>query len=263
MVIHVGSSGCATEADLHACIDARELALAAAAHELRTPVTVVRGYAQLLLDRLRPADAHECTPDAAKTSGAAEACAALGTIIEQTRVMDRLVRDMLDSCRGAGGLSLSKEVTDAAYLVRRVVSVTQSRLPAAPLVLHTPADPLPALVDPMRIEQVVGNLVDNALKYGPVGAPVEVTVAADALGDGQLLLISVRDHGPGVPPSLRERIFEPYFRAGNLSRAAGLGLGLAICRDVVAAHGGAITVYDADGGGACFCVTLPRGLTAA
>src|SRR5262249_5097063 len=116
---------------------------------------------------------------------------------------------------------------------------------------------LPARVDPLRLEQVVANLVDNALRHGPRGGPVEVAV--HALSD-ERAEITVSDHGKGVPSEDRERIFARFYQAPK-HLGSGLGLGLQISREIVKLHGGTLTVDPTASGGACFRVTLPREAT--
>jgi two-component system sensor histidine kinase KdpD len=108
-----------------------------------------------------------------------------------------------------------------------------------------------ALVDPVLFEQVLVNLLENALKHTPAESPVEIRASA---GDGEVV-IEIADRGPGVPPGSETRIFEKFVRGGD--RSDGSGLGLAICRGIVQAHGGTITAANAPGGGAVFRVTLP------
>ncbi|HEX2032783.1 MAG TPA: ATP-binding protein, partial [Chloroflexota bacterium] len=239
-------------------IEARDLALSTAAHELRSPLTAVSGYAQLLLRACQePRVTGQAMPgthgeDSSRVEGV------LRQIVDRTRVMKRLVLELLDTARRAWGtMELHKEPADVAQLVRCVAGAPREGVPAGRVVVRTPAGAVRAVVDPVRLEQVLHNLVDNALKYSPAGTPVEVRLATPRR---QTLRLTVRDYGPGVPPAQRERIFEPFYRVEGTSRAGGLGLGLAVCRDIVAAHQGAIAVQNPTGGGARFCVTLPRGL---
>src|SRR5205085_3489556 len=113
---------------------------------------------------------------------------------------------------------------------------------------------VPASVDPVRLEQVVTNLVDNALKFSPADAPVEVEVGA--AGEGTVR-IAVRDHGPGVPPERRARLFERYYQADEAASQGGMGLGLYVSRHLVESHGGSITLESPEDGGARFVVILP------
>jgi two-component system sensor histidine kinase KdpD len=107
------------------------------------------------------------------------------------------------------------------------------------------------------IEQVLVNLLDNALKYTPAGSPIEVIATAT----DQSLTIEVADHGPGLPPGEEDKVFEKFFR-GEQRVARGAGLGLAICRGIVRAHGGRIWAQNLPGGGVAFLFTLPLAATA-
>ena len=216
-------------------------------HELRTPVTVVTGYARLLLSEkvgLLDAEQRGFVEESLKSCGR----------------MNTFIANLLENSRDTGGdAPLQVRETSLAPTLEGVAASfkplfdeqeTVSRLDVHP---DTPA----ARFDPVRIEQVISNLLENALKYGgPAGV---ITLATRPLRvDGALQVeISVADQGPGVPEQERERIFERYVRVGERSRAGGLGLGLAICRRAVEAHGGVIGVTDAGGGGARFWFTLP------
>jgi signal transduction histidine kinase len=107
-------------------------------------------------------------------------------------------------------------------------------------------------IDPVRIEEVVTNLIDNAMKYGPEDKPIDIEIAEDA----DAVRVAVRDHGPGIAPDQRERIFEAFHRAGSQTR--GVGLGLHVAREIVKLHGGSLDVQDGAGGGAKFVMSLPR-----
>jgi signal transduction histidine kinase len=104
---------------------------------------------------------------------------------------------------------------------------------------------------------VLTNLLSNAIRYAPEESCVRVATRPLGQGDGRFVELSVTDEGPGVPPAERERIFRPYVRGSDRGQGGGLGLGLAICKRLVEAHGGAIVVRDAPGGGSCFAFTLP------
>ena len=117
----------------------------------------------------------------------------------------------------------------------------------------------------MRVEQVLTNLIGNALKHGRAGGVIRVSsraIEAVAAVDRRFVEVVVSDDGPGIAEQDRERIFEPYVRAGDGSRAGGLGLGLAICKRIVEAHGGTILMTDAPGGGSRFSFTLPAAASA-
>ena len=118
-----------------------------------------------------------------------------------------------------------------------------------------------ARCDPLRIEQVLANLVGNAVKFTRTGGVIEIATRARVVPEHawvrRWVEVSVSDDGPGIAPEHRERVFEPYVQIGPGRRAGGIGLGLAICRRIVEAHGGEIRLGERDGGGCRFSFTLP------
>jgi signal transduction histidine kinase len=225
----------------------REELLTVVSHELRTPCTVIQGYNRLLL------------------SGR---FGALGDkqrhfLEESQKSCQRLnafIGNLLEAART--GLSVGPlEVAEAplAPLVEGVVRhltplLDEQRLRVE---LALAAEAPRARCDPPRVEQVLVNLLGNALKFAPAGSVVEVASRALEQGGRRFVEIAVLDAGPGVDPRDRERIFEPYVQAGESRKAGGLGLGLAICRRIVEAHGGRIGVEPRPGGGSRFAFTLP------
>jgi len=216
-------------------------------HELRTPVTVVTGYARLLLsDKVGTLNADQ--------RGFVEES------LKSCRRMNAFIANLLETSRHAaddGPLQVRE-----ASLAPTLESVAASLEPlldehgfAVRLDLH-PDTPL-ARFDPLRIERVVCNLIENAVKYAGPGGTLTVATRPRRVEGALHVEVSVADEGPGVPEADRERIFERYVRVGDRSEAGSLGLGLAICRRSVETHGGVIRVTDADGGGARFCFTLP------
>jgi signal transduction histidine kinase len=113
-----------------------------------------------------------------------------------------------------------------------------------------------AVVDPLRVEQVLANLLGNALKFSPAGSPVEVELSAD--GDG-VARLAVRDRGVGVPPERRDRLFEPFQQAHGEGYGGGMGLGLYVSRQIAELHGGAVRAEFPPDGGSRFVVELPAG----
>jgi signal transduction histidine kinase len=155
----------------------------------------------------------------------------------------------------AGKLRLERAEVNLVALARDVVSHFKEEAARVGCTLTFVADgPLVGWWDGFRMEQVVTNLLANALKYG-AGKPVEVSVGAE----GRLARLTVRDHGIGLEPEDAERIFERFERASSATSYAGLGLGLYIVRQIVALHGGAIHVDSRPGDGAAFTVDLPLG----
>jgi signal transduction histidine kinase len=223
--------------------EVRDEFLSVAAHELKTPLTSLRGFAQLLLRQ----SAEGAPPDPQRVRRGLEA------IDRQCQKLSQLVSQLLDVSRlQAGRLVLEQRATDLVAIVAGVVDALQT-VSAEPRVRLSGASRLMATVDPLRLEQVVTNLLDNALKYSD--GPVEVEVRARASGAA----ISVRDRGPGVPAEHRERIFDRFFRADDDRRPGGMGLGLYISRQIVELHGGRLSAEFPAGGGSRFLVTLPAG----
>lgn len=226
--------------EAEAALRARDEFIAIAAHELKTPVTAVKAAAQLLMRR-------------AARAGAADP--ALGTALEiveqQVDKLGVMVAHLLDSARIANGqLAIEPAPTDVVALVKEA---------AAPIAATTgrrvDIDGPPSLVvpiDALRIEQVLANLLSNAVKFSPDDRPVEVTVSSPT---PTLAEIAVRDHGIGVRPEHRERIFERYFQAHETK--SGMGLGLYISRAIVEEHGGTIRAEFPEDGGCRFVVRLP------
>lgn len=219
--------------------------LASVSHELRTPLAAIKGSVSSLLMEATGADV---------TWDAATRREFLLTIDEETDRLTRLVGDLLDMSRiEAGALAPRREPYPLDELLWGVID----RLPipglAARVTVEVPAD-LPLVpLDPVLLDRVFGNLLENATRYAPAGTPLEVR----AERHGGEVRVSVRDYGPGVPPTERTRVFERFYRVGPTRTGKGTGLGLAICRGFVEAHGGRIWVEEAPGGGARFVVALP------
>jgi signal transduction histidine kinase len=167
----------------------------------------------------------------------------------------RLVDDLLDVSRiTAGRLSLEREEVDLGALVRESAALWEDQARRAGFAVTVACDgDCRGKWDKKRIEQVLGNLLSNAVKYGG-DKPVEVAVRSRPAA----IEVEVRDHGIGIAPSDRRRIFDRFERAVPSRRYGGLGLGLWIARRIVEAHEGRIRVEHADGGGARFVVELPR-----
>jgi signal transduction histidine kinase len=218
-----------------------------AAHELRTPMTSLRAAVQLLQ---RHAGRGEPLP-------AALVDRHIKTVDEQSKKMVQLIVQLLDVSRmETGKLSLELQRTNLWQLVWSVVAnlqatTDQHQLEVAPA---APARPLMATVDPLRLEQVLVNLIDNAMKYSPEGGSIAVGINVH---DPETVQITVRDHGLGIPPERRERIFDRFFQAHLETHRSGMGLGLYISREIVRQHGGDLTAEFPADGGSCFVISLP------
>src|SRR5829696_3530428 len=196
------------EADEHQ----RRTLLADVTHELRTPLAVVRGNVEAILDGIHPADEPH-----------------LGAILDETRVLDRLIEDLRTlALSEAGALSLHREPTDVSILAAAA---------GVELVTATDDDVPPLELDPVRIREVLGNLVANALRHTPSGGRVEIEARARGAGADTALELVVRDTGTGIDAELLPHVFERFSRG---SASAGSGLGLAIARSLVELHGGTI-----------------------
>ena len=219
------------------------------AHELRTPIAVLTGFAQTLL-------AHsERGNDAQLSAWQREALQGIDQAVLQ---LVKLTEDLLDVTRvQAGWLELSRELTDLVALCRRVVARFQLTTAQHTLSLETSLDHLVAQVDPERMEQVLGNLLSNAIKYSPEGGPIQVRLREAV--ETQMAHLSVHDRGIGIPARQQPRIFGRFERADN-SRPYGIngtGLGLYLCRALVEQHGGHIWFESVEGEGSTFFIALP------
>ncbi|HEY8050010.1 MAG TPA: ATP-binding protein, partial [Ramlibacter sp.] len=178
------------------------------------------------------------------------------TLVEQARELSTMVSNLLDMARlQSGSVNLRLEWGSLEEVVGSALRSLEGTLPPANVQVRVPPD-LPLVeFDAALVERVLVNLLENAAKYG--APPVEIAAAAPE----HSLVITVRDHGAGLPASLKGReqmLFEKFTRGQPESATRGVGLGLAICKAVVDAHKGQIEAANADGGGAVFTVTLPR-----
>jgi signal transduction histidine kinase len=220
-----------------------------AAHELRTPVTVLAGYADLLL-RQATKNKEQALDDHQKNK--------LQAIKEATRHLAKLTEDLLDVTRvQAGQFQLQRSLTDLVALTRQVVEKIRTTTDRHHLSVQTSLAHLWASVDAFRLEQVLSNLLTNAIKYSPQGGPIEVTIWNDA--EAHEARFSVRDHGMGIPREQQAHIFGRFVRADNVraTRISGTGLGLYLCRELVERHGGHIWFESEEHLGSTFFFTLP------
>ena len=212
--------------------------LADIGHELRNPLAVVQGNLEALIDGVYPADVAHLEP-----------------ILDETKVLSRLVEDLRTlSLAEAGTLTLHREPTAVGVLVDDVVEPFRIRAAGARVSLVSEVAPgLPTIdVDPIRMREVVANLVDNALRYAPGGGTVRIT----ARSVGERLEIAVADDGPGIPSEILPTIFDRFAKSAE---SRGSGLGLAIARAIVEAHGGTIAAESPAGGGTSIRISLPTG----
>lgn len=220
--------------------ETRSSLLSAVSHDLRTPLAVITGAGTTLRDggdRLDPPQHAEL----------------LGTICAEAEHMERLITNILNMARlQSNNVQPRREWVLIEEIVGSALGRLDHRLRGRRVTADVPQDMPLVSVDPLLIEQVLVNLIDNALRHGD--GTVEISAGA-ATGS---VTFAVADRGPGLEPGLEDRIFEKFYRAPG-TMGTGTGLGLAICRGIVAAHGGAITAANRPGGGALFTVVLPAG----
>jgi len=214
----------------------RRTLLADVGHELRTPLAVLQGQIEAMVDGIHPADEAHLT-----------------AALEEIRVLGQLVEDLRTlTLAESGSLALHREPTDLAVLAQDACAAFEGLARSAGVTLRVEmAGDLPLLdLDPIRIRQVLGNLISNALRYAPKGSLVRV-VGARA---GNAVAVSVVDAGPGIPPDLLPHLFERFAKSAD---SRGSGLGLAIARRLVEAHGGTIRAAQPEGGGTAITFELP------
>ncbi len=235
---------------MQTAVHARDEFLSVAAHELKTPVTSLRGFAEVTIRAFK----RHGTLDPRRVQDAFQ------MIVEQTTRLSGLIAQLLDVSRiDEGKLALNPMVTDMTELVERVARAARLRGDLEPIVVLAEQQ-LQANVDPIRIEQVVTNLLDNAIKYSGMGGEVRLDLSTTEPG---IVCLRVLDHGIGISEEDRRHVFDRYFQAHADRHLGGMGLGLYISRQIVELHGGAISVEAPADGGTCFVVTLPTRLESA
>lgn len=217
------------------------------AHELRTPLTVIQGQVEALLDGVFPLTPEQLAP-----------------VHDETLLLSRLVTDLRElALAEAGQLTIERGPVEMGDLARRVVSAVEPAAAEKGIALSLEVDPnLPAVsADPDRLSQVLHNLLSNALRHTPEGGQIRVSagIAPMERGKDRVLLVSVADTGPGIPPEDLPHIFDRFYRADkSRSRAGGgSGLGLTIARYIVEAHGGRIWAQSRLGEGTEISFTIP------
>jgi signal transduction histidine kinase len=227
----------------HALDEAKDLFLATTSHELRTPLTAVKGYVHILQRRW------DQLSDEARLS-------ALRTIAERTDALVLLTDHLLLGARA--GASRHPGTSEPFDLGRAVASAAEAFADLSHrhrIELELPAAPVTALGDSSSVPHIVGQLVENAVKYSPRGGPVTIQVSAD----GPCAVVEVSDQGIGIPPGSEAALFTPFFQAGttNTREYGGVGLGLYIVRQLVESQGGSVTASNRARGGATMRVSLP------
>jgi two-component system sensor histidine kinase KdpD len=227
----------------------RNTLLSGVSHELRTPLSAITGASSTLIE----------TRDQLAPPARAEM---LQTIYDEAERMERLINNLLEMTRlESGELVVKQDWVPLAELIGSALTRLDRALQARDVRIDVPRNLPLAFIDSVGIEQVLVNLIDNALQYTPAGTAIDITARAET-GN---LTVEVADRGPGLHPGTENRVFEKFFRSHcqRPERGRGIGLGLAICRAIVEAHGGTITAANRVGGdgavvGAVFRFTLPQ-----
>lgn len=229
--------------ELREALAARDEFMSVAAHELKTPITSLRGFAQLLMRDIQRN----------KEIGPERLQLALSVIETQSEKLSRLVMRLLDSAQiEAGKLRIEHVRTDLSQLVR--TAIAQQRTTVAHSLLFEGPESLEANVDPFRIEQVITNLLDNAVKFSPYGGEIRIELAQNS---NRNIMLAITDEGIGIPLEQRESVFNRFHHTHEMRHLSGIGLGLYITREIVEMHGGSITIEQPEQPGTRFIVTLP------
>jgi PAS domain S-box-containing protein len=235
----------AARADAQAAIRVRDAFLAIASHELKNPLTSLLGNAQLLQRRAARAGAQSNRDQQT-----------ISVIVDQAARLNKLLTLLLDVSQLENGqLSLERTPLDLCALTQRVVSDVQPTSTQHTLTATIPTMPLIIDGDALRLEQVLHNLLQNAIKYSPGGGLISVTVAQRE----QMACVAVTDQGIGIPQSALPHLFERFFRAAQVDTGgiSGLGIGLYVVKEIMTLHDGMITVASTEGAGSTFTICLP------
>jgi two-component system sensor histidine kinase KdpD len=221
--------------------------ISSVSHDLRTPLAVIKGAVSTLL-------AEDVDWDRTTQRTLAQ------TIDSESDRLNRIVGNLLDMSRiEAGALQVERDWQDIAELIGSVLQRMARQLDDHPVTVEV-APELPLVsINAMLMDQVLTNLVENAIKYAPPHTPIMITAQRSSAGAPPGITVTVRDQGPGIPPDQRLRIFDKFYRMrADDNQVGGSGLGLAICKGIVEAHGGQIWAQNSPEGGALLSFTLPE-----
>jgi signal transduction histidine kinase len=235
----------AARAEAQAAVQSRDTFFSVASHELKNPLTSLLGNAQLLQRRLL----RESTLSERNQR-------ILAGIVGQAIRMNKLITEMLDIGRIASGqLTITRARLDVTALAKRVAEEIQPTLTQHSLIYRDPGIPLMSDGDALRLEQVLQNLLQNAIKYSPAGGPITLQVERQ----GHLVRLAVSDQGVGIPQHGLQQIFQRFYRAshGATGGIEGLGIGLYVVKEIVTLHGGTVAVESTEGVGSTFTICLP------
>ncbi|HZP58054.1 MAG TPA: ATP-binding protein, partial [Dehalococcoidia bacterium] len=229
-------------AELRVANQAKDEFLGLVSHELRTPITTIFGNAQVLRNRANRLD------DESRAL-------AVEDIEQEAERLHRIIDNMLVLSRVEAGREIETEPLVVERTLRRIIDSYAQRHPQRPIELRTEGRVAPVSAEPTYFEQIVRNLLSNADKYSPPGAPIEVTARPDGTA---AVVVSVADRGKGIPPEEMGLIFRTFFRSPRTSaQASGAGIGLAVCKRLVEVQGGRIWARAREGGGTEFGFSLP------
>ncbi len=226
-------------------IQTRDQFISIASHDLKTPITSIKGYADLLARRAARDEAINLRDQRA-----------IQVIQDEANRLNSLVELLLDVSRvQRGQLVIERSQVDFSALARRLVTVVQAMAEQHIIELACPEAPVLLWGDALRLEQVIQNLLQNAVKYSPAGGRITVEIQEK----GESISLAVADEGIGIPPEAMAHLFTRFYRASNIQplSVGGLGLGLYIVRHIVEAHGGTVSVMSELGVGSTFTVELP------
>jgi signal transduction histidine kinase len=235
----------AARAEAEAALTLRDQFLTVASHELRTPIAALLHNVELLERRL-----------ARKSELGEQLRQSFAAMHRQLARLQSLIAAMLDVSRiERGQLNIAHDPVDLADMVRSVVDEVRPTTPAHPIELIAPPGAILVRGDAVRLSQVLLNLLQNAIKYSPDGGPIRVEVVRAADG----VSVSITDRGIGIPPDALPHLFERFYRAPAVrsEHISGMGIGLYVVREIVALHGGKVTVSSTAGVGSTFTVHLP------
>jgi signal transduction histidine kinase len=213
--------------------------LADVSHELRTPITVIQGNVEGILDGMYPADETR-----------------LKSILEETQILSRLVEDLRTMALAeSGSLQLRREPTDLAPLIQEVVSGFETQAKEKEIKIELSLGDVEDMdIDPLRLREVLGNILSNALRYTPRGGAVKVGLTGSGVGDQRKVTIFVQDSGAGIEPADLPYVFNRFYKSSD---SGGMGLGLSIAKYIIEAHGGKIWAESDLGKGTKISFTLP------
>ncbi|MDD5268239.1 MAG: sensor histidine kinase KdpD [Methylococcales bacterium] len=219
----------------------RNMLLSSISHDLRTPLTTIVGSASTLMEE-----------NSALNSG--DKLELSRSIYDEAQRMSSLINNILDMARlDAGTIELNKQWVPLEEIIGTVLTCLQKRLENRQVTVKLPPGMPMVYVDAVMIEQVLINLLENVLRYTPGKSPVEIMAEVSSAK----MEISVADRGPGIPSGLENKLFEKFYRVHNEAAQSGVGLGLAICRAIIEAHGGSIQAKNRPTGGAVFSFMIP------